>query len=173
MRKHSAGTKWRGPFSNDKREVWCNEMLTSVCIYIGPAKSATRFLLVPEVGLEPTLPYGNSLLKTASLPIPPLRHIYHKHPYSSGCRFFLTSFSNLWTTMKYSPYARIYIESYKFSEFVWCESTSSSTPASCYILFGEGGGNRTHDTWLKRPLLYLWATPPQYGHNYTKAFMKR
>ena len=30
--------------------------------------------MVPEVGLEPTRPYGHKILSLARLPIPPLRH---------------------------------------------------------------------------------------------------
>ena len=41
-------------------------------------------LLVPEVGLEPTLPGGNRILSPARLPIPPLRQAGENRDYSMG-----------------------------------------------------------------------------------------
>ena len=40
-------------------------------------------LLVPEVGLEPTLPGGNRILSPARLPIPPLRQAGENRDYST------------------------------------------------------------------------------------------
>ena len=39
------------------------------------------FEVIPEVGLEPTLPKGNGILNPARLPIPPLRLLEAKEDY--------------------------------------------------------------------------------------------
>ena len=56
---------------------WRNTRLLLFPVYSGPLRRSVAanlvIMLVPEVGVEPTLPCGNTILSRARLPVPPLR----------------------------------------------------------------------------------------------------